>query len=137
MAKARSTTKSVQKPAAKPARKGAAKTAGKTAGKAINKLAIRAKPSAKSSPPPRRGPASGPHINVVVTLDEAQPVEIKKTIKSLGAKGLSVGHVMESIGIVGGSAPHARLGDLRSIKGVRSVEPEGPVQIAPPDAPVQ
>jgi len=61
---------------------------------------------------------------------------IGDVVHDLKAAGFQVGQVMETIGIVTGSAPSANLAKLRKVRGVKDVSPDHPVDIGPPGAPI-
>jgi hypothetical protein len=71
---------------------------------------------------------------VVVTVSGDRKIE--EVAHDLKAAGLEVGEVMETIGVVTGSAPAASLAKMRKVPGVTDVSPDHPIDIGPPGAPV-
>ena len=58
------------------------------------------------------------------------------TVEELAAAGFDVDERLDAIGVVTGWADDDAIERLRAIDGV-TVEPEGDVQLPPPDAPLQ
>jgi hypothetical protein len=76
-------------------------------------------------------------VEAVVTLADDDIHRIGSVAKALTKKGFTVSHLMESSGIIAGSAKRQSLEGLRKTKGVAALEIAGEVSIAPPDADVQ
>ena len=71
--------------------------------------------------------------SVIVTVSgEAGPVA-----EQLRAAGMTVERVLGAVGIVTGSVDSERRASLAAVPGVVAVEPDRPIQLAPPDAEVQ
>lgn len=71
---------------------------------------------------------------IVTTSGKRSLSDIKK---DLAREGFDVGHVLKEIGVITGSAPAAAVKKLRAIAGVDDISADEPVDIGPPDAPVQ
>jgi hypothetical protein len=78
--------------------------------------------------------AKKPHQSYVVTPTGDRA--LGDVVHDLKAAGFQVGQVMETIGIVTGSAPSANVAKLRKVRGVKDVSPDHAVDIGPPGAPV-
>ena len=74
---------------------------------------------------------------VLVTLDDEQADKPGGVIARLKKAGLTKLKHLESIGIVSGEAPASKIEAIRKVPGVRAVEEDAPIQLPPPDAPVQ
>ncbi|MBD0370925.1 MAG: hypothetical protein ICV60_08830 [Pyrinomonadaceae bacterium] len=72
---------------------------------------------------------------LIVTTSGDRPLEDIK--KELTEKGFTVGQVLKEIGIITGTGTDAAVKKLRTIKGVTDVSVDQPVDIGPPDAPIQ
>jgi hypothetical protein len=75
--------------------------------------------------------------HVSVTVGDDLKDSLDGVVESLRARGMQVGQVLASLGIITGEAPADALGALRGVEGVRSVDEEMTYQVAPPDADVQ
>lgn len=72
---------------------------------------------------------------LIVTTSGDRPLEEIK--KELAEKGFTVGQVLKEIGIITGTGTDDAAKKLRAVKGVTDVSEDQPVNIGPPDAPVQ
>lgn len=72
--------------------------------------------------------------NWVVTTSGERP--LGDVEKNLAEAGFAVDQVLDAIGSITGSADDDVAERLRSVPGVSDVEPESPIDIGPPDAPV-
>jgi len=72
--------------------------------------------------------------NVTVTTDGR---DIDATVEALRAAGMTVTEVYREIGVVSGTVAPANRDSLTALPGVKAVEPDRTVEIAPPDADVQ
>jgi hypothetical protein len=98
------------------------------------KPAKKATSAKRTAPTKKATPAKTAKQSLVVTLTGDRPIH--EVAGKLRAAGLTVDQVMESVGIVTGSAPPDATIRLRRVRGVADVSPDHPVDIGPPDAPV-
>ena len=75
--------------------------------------------------------------HLLVTIDDASHARMDEVVRRLKAAGLSNVRPMESIGIVSGQAPEAKIAAIRKVRGVRAVEESAWIQLPPPDSPIQ
>jgi hypothetical protein len=78
--------------------------------------------------------ASMKNRSMIVTVSDARP--IREVVDDLKVAGLHVDQILDSIGIVTGSAHPEAAKRLRGIRGVADVSEDHPVDIGPPRAPV-
>ena len=76
--------------------------------------------------------ASGVEVNVVV--DPSADGGVDGIVRRLRRAGLSVGDVLEAVGIVNGHVSQLRLARLETVRGVVAVEPSRTLGVSPPDA---
>jgi hypothetical protein len=76
-------------------------------------------------------------VEAVVTVTEAELPRIHELAKSLAGKGFSVSNVLESSGLIAGSARPGVFDSIRNLKGVEALEAAGSLHISPPDSDVQ
>ncbi len=69
----------------------------------------------------------------IVTLSPDEPLHAVRC--ELEAVGFAVQEVLEAIGVVIGQTDEAGAQRVRDVKGVQAIEPEGAVDIGPPDRP--
>jgi hypothetical protein len=72
--------------------------------------------------------------SLVITVSGDRP--IKDVARDLRAAGFKVGQVLETVGVVTGSAHAGSADRLRRVKGVTDVSADHPVSIGPPGSPV-
>jgi hypothetical protein len=79
-----------------------------------------------------------------LTITLKNPKKFDEVVNALKSKGFSVERPMKTLGIVSGSvtaksaAAHEALNQaIASVEGVRGVETEGVIRIAPPGSPVE
>jgi hypothetical protein len=72
---------------------------------------------------------------MLVTLEKDTDFELVRS--QLEAKGLTEATLIPGLPIVHGSAPPDRMDALRAVLGVKHVQLEGSVQLAPPKSPIQ
>ena len=92
-------------------------------------------PGAAVTEPP--GVASGDVEQLTVAVDDDHLAGISDVVAALEGRGMVVDQVLESAGVIIGSAPDVDRQELAAVEGVVSVEGETPFQLPPPDAPVQ
>ena len=73
-------------------------------------------------------------VEAIVTLTDAELPRIKTIAKSLAKKGFDVSHIMESSGLIAGTAKPNTFDDIRGMKGVAALEMSEDVSVGPPDA---
>lgn len=73
--------------------------------------------------------------SLIITLSGDRP--IADVARDLQAAGLQVDQVLEFTGTVTGSGGDDLADRLRGVAGVSDVSPDHPIDIGPPDAPVQ
>lgn len=83
------------------------------------------------------GVASGGVEQLTVAVDDDHLAGISDVVAALQGRGMVVDQVLESAGVIIGSAPDVDRQELAAVEGVVSVEGETPFQLPPPDAPVQ
>ena len=76
-------------------------------------------------------------VEVLVTIDEKSLGRVKSLASALKKSGLKVSKVMETSGIVAGTARPTDFARIKRHKGVAALEVAGTVSIAPPDAEIQ
>jgi predicted deacylase len=74
---------------------------------------------------------------IIVTVTDEALQAIDNVAESLQAQGMHIGRVLQSSGVISGSAPAAKMTALRKVKGVHSVEPELEATLPPPDSKLQ
>ena len=74
---------------------------------------------------------------LTVAVDEEHVGTIADVASALESKGMVVDQVLETVGVIIGSAPDVDRAELIAVEGVVSVEGETTFQLPPPDAPVQ
>jgi hypothetical protein len=72
--------------------------------------------------------------SLVVTLSGERAIH--EVTRDLKAAGFEVGQVLDSVGVVTGTAHPTHLAKLKRVKGVADVSADHPVDIGPPDADV-
>ena len=82
-------------------------------------------------------PPAAPTEQLTVAVDDEHLGSISEVAAQLEGQGMLVDQVLESAGVILGSARATDLGALAAVEGVASVEGETPYQLPPPDAPVQ
>ena len=92
-------------------------------------------PGAAVTEPP--GVASGDVEQLTVAVDDDHLAGISDVVAALEGRGMVVDQVLESAGVIIGSAPDVDRQELAAVEGVVSVEGETPFQLPPPDSPVQ
>ena len=75
-------------------------------------------------------------VRINITVPEATPSRLKSVKASLVRQGVEVDSVLDGIGVITGKVAKSRLPSLDAGAGA-TVELDQPVQIPPPDAPVQ
>ncbi|MEX3816661.1 hypothetical protein AB3X96_42230 [Paraburkholderia sp. BR13439] len=83
------------------------------------------------------GPADQPGVEVVVTVAEDHLQRFRQLASELEGKGLKINNMMEGLGIISGAASLADVQQLKGMKGVKSVEEAGNVQLPPPESDIQ
>jgi hypothetical protein len=83
---------------------------------------------------PRKAAA---RLEVVVTVGDSHTATIDDVADRLREKGLSVSHVMRSLGTIAGTATAASVERCKRLPGINAVEVMGTVQIAPPTSSIQ
>jgi len=74
-------------------------------------------------------------MRITATIQDGQ--DLNEVAARLTSAGLRVDQKLAEIGIVTGEVAEAALEGLGKVQGVLAVEPEGAVQLPPPDSPVQ
>lgn len=74
---------------------------------------------------------------VQVSLTIAEGADLQQVAEALRGQGLTVGQIMESLGIIQGEADEHTLEKLRSTPHVEAVEESRRFKLPPPDSPVQ
>jgi hypothetical protein len=65
------------------------------------------------------------------------PAGLDAVVQRLREAGMKVEQVLETLGVVTGSAPASHRSRIEAVPGVVSVEPEGSFRLPPPDSDVQ
>jgi hypothetical protein len=81
--------------------------------------------------------SADPPEQLTVAVDDEHLGSIAAVAAELEGRGMLVDQVLESAGVILGSARATDRGALAAVEGVVSVEGETPFQLPPPDAPVQ
>lgn len=74
---------------------------------------------------------------VTVTVADSHAGDVDEVAERLRRAGMEVTQVLAAVGVVTGAVPTSRIAAIAALPGVAAVEPQGSVQIAPPDADVQ
>lgn len=74
---------------------------------------------------------------VQISLTIAEGADLQQVAAALRGEGLTVGQVMESLGIIQGEADEQALEQLRRVPHVEAVEESRRIKLPPPDSPVQ
>ncbi|MGI4884744.1 MAG: hypothetical protein ACRYFR_07260 [Janthinobacterium lividum] len=75
------------------------------------------------------------HKHWLVTASGEHP--LREVEQHLTAAGFAVGQVLAEIGVITGAASDEVARRARALPGVADVSPDSPVDLDPPDAPVQ
>jgi hypothetical protein len=75
---------------------------------------------------------SGTPVEVNVVVDPDSEGGVDGVVRRLRRAGLSVGEVLDSIGIVSGHVGSLRMAKLGQVRGVVAVEPSAQISIPPP-----
>lgn len=70
--------------------------------------------------------------HVVVTVDDANVVNIRQIAQQLGGKGLAVDRILPITGVITGSCMPGGLAKLREVGGVSSIEMDAAVHLLSP-----
>lgn len=103
----------------------------KRASRKTVKKPSRKKRAARKTTKSVRAPKAG-GTAMVVTVSGERPIQ--EVARDLRAQGFKVGHVLDAIGSVTGSAHSKTKSKLKSIRGVADVSDDHPIDIGPPDA---
>jgi hypothetical protein len=76
-------------------------------------------------------------VEAIVTLSDDHVHRIGAIAESLAKKGLKISHVLESSGIISGTAKASTFEDLRKTKGVAALEISGEVSVPSPGSEIQ
>lgn len=76
-------------------------------------------------------------MNFTVTVQDSHRSEIQDVAERLRACGLEVDRVLETVGMITGSAPEGRQTELEAVEGVSSVDGEVRFLLPPPDSDIQ
>lgn len=74
---------------------------------------------------------------IIVTVADDALKNIDELAAKLAAKGMRVDRIMPITGIISGSCPSTRMGELENVDGVTSVEEEASAELPPPDQSLQ
>jgi len=74
---------------------------------------------------------------IIVTVDDQHATAMGQVAATLRANGMQVSQVLEAIGVITGTVPDGGETALRSIQGVKSVDPALNIAIPSPDSPLQ
>ncbi len=75
--------------------------------------------------------------NITVTVDDQHADSMYQVAAALRASGMQVSQVLEAIGVITGFVPEGGDTALRSIRGVKSVDPAVNIELPNPDSPLQ
>ena len=70
---------------------------------------------------------------IIVTIADDALENIQELANKLAAKGMLVDRVLPITGIISGSYPSGKVGELKNMVGVTSVEEEASAELPPPD----
>lgn len=76
-------------------------------------------------------------MKFTVTVQDSHRSEIQGVAERLRACGLEVDRVLETVGMITGSAPDDRQAELEAVEGVSSVDGEVRFLLPPPDSDIQ
>ncbi len=76
-------------------------------------------------------------VKVSVTVDDEHLSTIGIVAEALRERGMDIADVLGELGIITGSVPQVRQSALIEVSGVISVDADQPIQLPPPDSPVQ
>lgn len=75
--------------------------------------------------------------HLLVTINDDALDKMERVVARLKKAGLTNIQTMDTIGIVYGDAAPLKVASLSKVSGVRAVEESAPIQLAPPDDPIQ
>jgi hypothetical protein len=75
-------------------------------------------------------------VRINITVHEATPSQLKSVKASLVRQGVEVDSVLDAIGVITGKVSKSRLSSLDAGAGA-TVELDEPVQLPPPNSPLQ
>jgi len=75
-------------------------------------------------------------VRINITVPEATPSQLESVKSSLVRQGVEVDSVLDAIGVITGKVSESRLSSLDAGAGA-TVELDEPVQLPPPDSPLQ
>jgi hypothetical protein len=76
-------------------------------------------------------------IAVTITIDDAALGDVHDIAEQARAAGLTVTSVLGGLGLITGSVDRTAIPALARISGVRGVEPDTGIAVAPPESPLQ
>lgn len=76
-------------------------------------------------------------VSVSCSVDDEHLPSIGAVAEALRERGLDVAQVLDGVGVITGEVADDRRGALQEVPGVLSVDADLPVQLPPPDSPVQ
>ncbi|MBG6190926.1 hypothetical protein IWX64_001880 [Arthrobacter sp. CAN_A212] len=76
-------------------------------------------------------------MNFTVTVRDSHRSEIQEVAERLRSCGLEIDRVLETVGMITGSAPDDRRSELEAVEGVSSVDGEVRFVLPPPDSDIQ
>jgi hypothetical protein len=75
--------------------------------------------------------------SVIVTVSDEGLNDMDNVAKQLGSSGMKLKQILQATGVITGSIASSKLGDLKKINGVMSVEEEVTSNLPPPDSSLQ
>ncbi len=87
--------------------------------------------------PERSEQEADQQARITVTVDDEHLDSFQEVIDVCGTMGLHVEQSLDVLGIAIGTVSRGKMQRLRQVPGVRGVEEEAEVQIAPPESGVQ
>lgn len=74
---------------------------------------------------------------MTIAVDDDHLATIADVASALESKGMVIDQVLETVGVIIGSAPDVDRAELEAVEGVASVEGETTFQLPPADSPLQ
>ena len=74
---------------------------------------------------------------IIVTVDDAFVGRIDQVAQNLRRAGMTIDQVLSATGAITGSIAAGKLGAVRRLPGVASVEPDSEFRIPPPESEIQ
>lgn len=78
-----------------------------------------------------------PKVRITMSVDDAHLESIESVAEKAEKAGLEIEETMSFLGIITGAIESEKIGSLRKMRGVSSVEADQSIEISPPESDVQ